>query len=88
MQTFPRGNLLIFFLSVRTHAEFGGAERFQEQRESGAQWAKNCISSSSKLMSGTSSFIDDQKIANMVGGITKHEKNVGFRNRCKWYERK
>ncbi|XP_058778705.1 uncharacterized protein LOC131652765 [Vicia villosa] len=57
-----------------THAEVEGAERFQEQRESGAQWAKNCSSSSSKLKSGTSSFDDDQKISNMVGGIAEHEK--------------
>ncbi|CAI8594439.1 unnamed protein product [Vicia faba] len=64
----------VFSGRKETIAEVGGAERFQEQRESGTQWAKNCSSSSSKLKSGTSSFDDDQKIANMVGGIAEHEK--------------
>ncbi|MCI35024.1 serine-rich adhesin for platelets-like, partial [Trifolium medium] len=52
-----------------THAETGGAER----RELGTQWAKNSSSSGFKLKSKTSSFDDDQKIANMDGGTAEHE---------------
>ncbi|CAJ2665492.1 unnamed protein product [Trifolium pratense] len=56
-----------------THAETGGAERFQEQRELGTQRAKNSSSSGFTLKSKTSSFDDDQKIANMDGGTAEHE---------------
>ncbi|XP_004489323.1 uncharacterized protein [Cicer arietinum] len=57
-----------------SHAEAGGAERFQEQREMGTQWAKSSSSSDSKLKSRTSSFNDDQKIDNMDDRIAEHEK--------------